>query len=132
MVPPPSADAPLPFVRLSTLAQRPLSWLWPGRLALGTLALFDGDLGLGKSLVGLDVAARLTAGRDFPDGSPGLPPSPVLICPGDGGDADLVGHLRALDADLERVFRQRTRSIPRGPVGGLVQDSAGQCRSRTA
>jgi hypothetical protein len=131
MVPPPSADSLLPFVRLSTVAQRPLSWLCPGRLALGTLALFDGDFGLGKSLVAPDLAARLTTGRDFPDGSPGPPPSPVLICPGDG-DADLVGRFRALDAELERVFRQRTSSIPRGPVGGLVQDSAGQCRSRTA
>jgi hypothetical protein len=132
MVPRPSADAPLPFVRLSAVAERPRSWLCPGRLALGTLALFDGDFGLGKSLVALDLAARLTTGRDFPDGSPGLPPSAVLICPGDGGDADLVGRLRALDAELKRVFRQRTSSIPRGPVKGLVQHSAGQCRSRTA
>ena len=103
MLPPPSADAPWPFVRLSTAAERPLRWLCPGRLALGTLALFDGDVGLGKSLAALDLAARLSTGRDFPDGSPGPPPSPVLICPGDGGDADLVGHLRALDADPLRL-----------------------------
>jgi hypothetical protein len=101
----PCDDVPSPFVRLSTVAERPLSWLCPGRLALGTLTLFDSDFGLGKSLVALDLAARLTTGRQFPDGSPGLPPSPVLIFPGDGGDADLVGRLRALDADLEQVYR---------------------------
>ena len=115
MVPPLSADAPLPFVRLSTVAERPPSSLCPGQLALGTLALFDGDFGLGKSLVALDLAARLTTGRDFPDGSPGLPPSPVLIFPGDGSDADLVGRLRALDADLAQVFRP-PRDGPADPL----------------
>jgi hypothetical protein len=56
------------------------------------LALFDGDFGLGKPPVALDLAARLTTGRVCPDGSPGRPPSPVLICP--SGDADLAGHRR--------------------------------------
>jgi hypothetical protein len=28
------------------LESRPVSWLWPGRLALGKLAMLDGDPGL--------------------------------------------------------------------------------------
>jgi len=36
----------------------PLDWLWPSRLALGKLAILDGDPGLGKSLVALDIRAR--------------------------------------------------------------------------
>jgi hypothetical protein len=115
MVPPASADASWPFVRLSTVAERPLSWLCPGRLALGTLALFDGDFGLGSSLVALDLAAPLSTGRDFPDAGPGPPPSPELIFPGDGGDADLVGRLRALGADLAQGFRS-PRDGPANPL----------------
>jgi hypothetical protein len=33
-----------------TLASRPVIWLWKFRLAMGKLAIFDGDPGLGKSL----------------------------------------------------------------------------------
>jgi hypothetical protein len=34
----------------SQLARRAVSWLWPGRLALGKLSILDGDPGPGKSL----------------------------------------------------------------------------------
>jgi hypothetical protein len=43
-------------------------WLWEPYLALGTVALLDGDPCVGKSLITLDLAARLTAGRPLPDG----------------------------------------------------------------
>jgi hypothetical protein len=48
---------------VSQLAARSLDWLWPGRLALGKLAMLDGDPGMGRSLLALDLCARLsTAG----------------------------------------------------------------------
>ena len=51
----PPADAPGPFLGLSTVAQRPVRRLCRGQLALGTLVLFNGAFGLGKSLVALDL-----------------------------------------------------------------------------
>ena len=36
---------------VSELEARALEWLWPGRLALGKLAILDGDPGMGKSLL---------------------------------------------------------------------------------
>ncbi len=42
----------------SQIVARPVSWLWPGRLPLGKLAIFDGDPGVGKSLTTLDLCAR--------------------------------------------------------------------------
>jgi hypothetical protein len=60
----------------SQLARRAVTWLWPGRLALGKLAMLDGDPGLGKSLLTLDLCARLSTGRPLPDGSAG-PGSPM-------------------------------------------------------
>src|SRR5438477_11172747 len=58
----------------SQIVARPVAWLWLGRLALGKLAMLDGDPGAGKSLVTLDLCARLSTGQPFPDGSlgPGL------------------------------------------------------------
>src|SRR5437899_13037476 len=55
----------------SQIVVQPIEWLWPGRLLLGKLAIFDGDPGMGKSLVCLDLCARLRTGRPLPDGSLG-------------------------------------------------------------
>ena len=47
---------------LSEVQPEEVEWLWPGRLPLGKLAVLDGDPGLGKSVVTLDLAARVSAG----------------------------------------------------------------------
>ena len=44
-------------------------WLWDRRIPLGKLTVLDGDPGLGKSVITMDLAARVTAGRDFPNGN---------------------------------------------------------------
>jgi hypothetical protein len=52
---------------LSLLHSSPVDWLWTGRLALGKPAMLDGDPVLGKSLLALDLCARLSTGRPFPE-----------------------------------------------------------------
>jgi hypothetical protein len=52
---------------LSLLHSSPVDWLWTGRLAQGKLAVLDGDPGLEKSLFALDLCARLSTGRPFPE-----------------------------------------------------------------
>jgi hypothetical protein len=87
------------------LDPRPVDWLWPCRLGQGKLAVLDGDPGLGKSLVALDLCARLSTGRPWPDGSPSPGPWPSFIIQGeDGGNDTLRPPLQALGADLARVF----------------------------
>src|SRR4051812_36822909 len=89
----------------SRLIPRRLSWLWPGRLALGKLAMLDGDPGLGKSLLALDLCARLSTGRPMPDGSPGpgVCNSLYLNAEDDGRDT-IQPRLLALGADLNRIL----------------------------
>src|SRR5438105_8681917 len=90
---------------VSQLTARSLDWLWPGRLALGKLAILDGDPGLGKSLLTLDLCARLSTGRPMPDGSPGPDVASSVVLNGEDGGADTVApRLEALGADLDRVF----------------------------
>ena len=45
------------LVRLEDVQPEAVTWLWPGRLAVGKLALLVGDPGLGKSWITLDLAA---------------------------------------------------------------------------
>ncbi len=47
--------------------RRPVEWLWPGKIPIGKVTLLVGDPGLGKSLMALDVAARVTTGASWPD-----------------------------------------------------------------
>jgi hypothetical protein len=93
------------MIPLNQLRPRVLEWLWVGRLALGKLAIFDGDPGRGKSLVTLDLCARITTGRPMPDGSGGGEPANVVIIQGeDFADDTILPRLKALGADLGRVF----------------------------
>jgi hypothetical protein len=92
------------------IVQRPITWLWENRLAYGKLAILDGDPGLGKSLVALDLCARLSTSRPFPDGSLCPGPANSIVINGEDADEDTIApRLAALGADMNRVFvLQRT------------------------
>lgn len=99
--------------RVSDLLPEPIRWLWPGRLALGKLALLEGDPGLGKSLVSLDLCARLSRGLPFPDGAAPAGPANALVLNAEDGAADTVRpRLASLGADLDRVFVPATGEGP--------------------
>ncbi|MBY0514312.1 MAG: AAA family ATPase, partial [Gemmataceae bacterium] len=94
------------LTRCSAVAPVPLPWLWPGYLPRGMLALLDGDPEQGKSLLTLDLAARLGTGRPLPDGSAG-PPSPVttvLLSAEDDPAATIRPRAEAAGADLDRLL----------------------------
>src|SRR5260370_41360697 len=97
-------DTPMPFVALDQLAPSTVQFLWPGRLPLGHLVMLDGDPGVGKSLITLDLCARITTGRPFPDGAPGGQPASVIILNVEDRARDTIhGRLRAAGADLSRA-----------------------------
>ncbi len=104
----PDRSPGLATVAAAEVEAEELEWLWPGRLALGKLGLLIGDPDNGKSLVALDMAARVSHGRPWPDGTP-APLGEVLIVSGedDAGDT-LRPRLEAAGADLARVhlFRE--------------------------
>jgi hypothetical protein len=80
-------------------------WLWPDYLPAGKLTLIDGDPGLGKSFLSLDVAARLSSGRPYPVGEGAFTLGKVLLITCEDGVADcIVPRLQALHANLNKVF----------------------------
>ena len=99
-----TGDAVLIARRASDIKIVPVSWLWPGRIALGKLSLIAGEPGLGKSQVSLAMAAAVTTGGSWPCREGGAPKGNVIILAAEDGAADtLVPRLKAADADLERV-----------------------------
>jgi putative DNA primase/helicase len=81
----------------------PLKWLWAGRIPLGKLTLLIGDPGLGKSLVTVDVASRLTRGAVFSDGALCEPGRAIFLSAEDDPADTIRPRLDAADADLSHV-----------------------------
>jgi hypothetical protein len=69
---------------------KPLEWLWPNYVPLGTLGILAGAPKVGKSAVAVDIAARVTTGRPMPDGSEGVKGCVLMVAPEDGPDGARV------------------------------------------
>lgn len=81
----------------------PVDWLWPGWLAAGKLHLIGGAPGTGKTTVAVALAATVSSGGRWPDGSRARAGS-VVIWSGEDDNADTLNpRLRAAGADLRRV-----------------------------
>jgi hypothetical protein len=112
-----SSDARADLSAVSGLQSRQIEWLWPGWFALGKPALLDGDPGLGKSLLALDLCARLSTGRPFPNAASAAPPGCAIVLNGeDGGEDTIKPRLASLDADLDRVFVLRPHQAAGPPL----------------
>ena len=66
-----------------------VEWLWPRRVPRGKITVLDGDPDNGKSVLTTDLAARVTAGKSLPDGTPTEAAGMVIVSAEDGA-ADTV------------------------------------------
>lgn len=88
---------------IKSIERREVEWLWEGRIPRGKITILDGDPGLGKSTVTLDLAARISRGREMPDDSPGISGSVVLCSYEDDAGDTIRPRLEAAGADLARI-----------------------------
>lgn len=88
----------------ANLTPEPVQWLWPDWLALGKLHLLAGAPGQGKTTIAMGMAATVTIGGRWPDGSC-CEAGNVLIWSGEDDYTDtLLPRLIAAGADRNRVF----------------------------
>ena len=85
------------------ISAQSVEWLWQNRIALGKLSLLVGQPGLGKTFIACDMAARVSQGEAFPDGS--MPPigEAAILTAEDGAGDTLRPRLDAAGADVSRV-----------------------------
>jgi putative DNA primase/helicase len=84
---------------------KPIIWLWKDRIPKCKLTIFSGNPDCGKTTVLVDIIARYTTGRDYPDDAVNaIEPGEVLmlIAEDDPGDT-IKPRLMAAGADLSRV-----------------------------
>lgn len=110
-----AADGIAVLVSFADVEATALEWLWPGRIPLGTLTIFDGDPGKGKSLITADLAARVSTGAAMPDGTRSDlvgPENVVMVFCEDDAAATVRPRLDAACADVARVFELHGSAKP--------------------
>jgi hypothetical protein len=91
------------LTRLDEVQPKPIDWLWTARVPKGKLSLLVGDPGVGKSWIGLDVAARVSRGAEWPDGGIAPTGDVVILSAEDGLDDTIRPRLDLLGADVTRI-----------------------------
>ena len=99
---------------LSEVEPETVEWLWTGRIPLGKLTVVDGDPGLGKSAMTLDIAARVSAGMKLPDGERCEPAGVVLMSAEDGLEDTIRPRLDAAGADTKRILALTAKPDSKG------------------
>jgi hypothetical protein len=98
----------------SDIAERPITWLWDGYLPSGKLTLLAGAGGTGKSTIAFSLAATITTGGNWPDGSRCNAIGNVLIWSSEDDPADTIKpRLMAVGANDRRY----------GVISGTVDEN---------
>lgn len=95
-----------PSVRLiqgDSITPEPIQWVWNGWLAAGKMHVLAGAPGTGKTTLCMGLAASITTGGRWPDGTK-AEQGHVLIWSGEDDPQDtLIPRLHACGADLSRI-----------------------------
>lgn len=109
------------LTRLSDVEPEQVSWLWPGLIPLGKLVILEGDPGAGKSTLAYAIAATVTTGGEWPDGSWCDHRGDVLVMSAEDGLADTIRpRLDAAGADAGRVHSLDGRRTADGQLAPIL------------
>jgi putative DNA primase/helicase len=110
-------ESELDMAELSDITPEPIDWLWQGHLAKGKIHIIGGKPGEGKTTIALSMAAEVSRGGTWPDGSQ-VAAGDAIVWSGEDGIADTIApRLLAMGADKGRTH------IIRGVGSGDVKRS---------
>ncbi|MGA2614188.1 MAG: AAA family ATPase [Spirochaetia bacterium] len=89
--------------RASEITTRPVDWLWENRIPLGEYSVLVGHPSSGKSTFAAALAAHVSAGIPFPDGTEPAVGDVLFLSAEESASKALVPRLRVAGATLERV-----------------------------
>jgi RecA-family ATPase len=134
----------------NTVQPKEITWLWRGWLPFGKTSIISGDSGLGKTMVALDIAARLTTGRAMPfsDAEPitgnvlfqsledDLADTLLARCISAGADCGRIASIQAEglnfdeDCDIieQHIKETGARLLVADPIQSFLGRSADMCR----
>ncbi|HMD54719.1 MAG TPA: AAA family ATPase, partial [Phycisphaerae bacterium] len=113
--------------RMSSLPPVPPNWLWENRLPRGKIVLLAGPSGSGKTFLAIDLAARITTSREFPntenrkpntencstESLNSRPGSVLLVTPQEDLLDNIRPRLHAAQADPDKITSTSELSLER-------------------
>ncbi len=95
----------IPGVLASQVKPEKVNWLWNNWIPRREITMLDGDPGMGKSVITLDLAARVTKGWGMPDGSEAQCPASgvVVVSTEDTTSTTIRPRLEVAGAELSLV-----------------------------
>ena len=95
----------LVLVPVSEIERSPVNWLWPQRIVGDGLTIVTGPVGNTKSLFTIDIAARVSLGAAWSDGTGHATQGSVILFGAEDDAGKIVRpRLEAAGADLDRVM----------------------------
>jgi hypothetical protein len=93
----------LPTKSAAEIEPKPVKWIWPGHLAAGNIHILDGFPDMGKSMLTVYMAAVISSGGCWPDGTR-AEEGKVLICNSEDDLANtIVPRLKIAGADMDKI-----------------------------
>ena len=92
------------IIRGCDLTPEAVKWLWPGWLAAGKLHILGGAPGTGKTTLALAMAATITTGGSWPDGTRAALGNVVVWSGEDDPTDTLLPRLILSGADVNRIY----------------------------
>ena len=85
------------------IAAQPITWLWHEKIAQGKLNILAGDPGQGKSTVAIDLAAHISKGEQWADGTPCEQGTVLIFNCEDAAEDTIKPRLIAAGANMHNV-----------------------------
>jgi len=99
-------------VRLSEVAPERVTWLWQDYLPIGKLVVLDGDPGVGKSMLTVDLAARVSTGSPMPDRTAPVKGAALILSAEDGLADTIRPRIDAAGGDPDQIITITEISYP--------------------
>jgi putative DNA primase/helicase len=109
-----TSDRKLNLRSFDTIEAKPIEWLWRKRIVDGGLTILTGPVGNTKSLLSIDIAARVSLGSRWPDNTGNAPKGGVILFGGED-EAESVLAPRLIWAGADRsMIRHCSGAAVRG------------------
>ncbi len=103
----------LKIIKASDVEVEDIEWLWYPYIAFGKITILQGDPGCGKTMVALDIAARLSAGNNLPFSDEHQDPINIIYQTAEDGWGDTIKpRLLNADADCSRIMLIEEKVAP--------------------
>ena len=104
------------------MEEKEIDWLWENKIAAGTISLFAGPQGLGKTFWSIYMASKITNGSPWPDGTPCQKGSVLFYYGEDDIAHTYKPRFRANNVDESKVRFFKSVEISKGD-GTVIETS---------